>query len=82
MKIHPRLRELLIEGGITGLKQSEIIVSLRNTMKAPEIREILEEWRKEGYVQRFRLSPKTAGRPITVWRATNKILEMKDEEKT
>ena len=69
-----RLKALLIDAGLNGLPQGEITHAMRNLATAGEIMPLLEQWWKEGKVQRFELSP-DGGRPPTIWRATKKILE-------
>lgn len=69
------LRQLLLEAGVDGIKQSKITHSLLHRATSEEITQVLTIWQEVGAVQKFRISGK-AHRPYTVWRATTKLLEV------
>ena len=73
---YAKLRQLLIEAGVDGMKQSKITHHFVHQASAEELVEILNFWQEMGAVQKFRIDGK-AHRPITVWRATTKLLEVK-----
>lgn len=74
--LHFFLRDLLIQAGVVGCSQQQLTYDCRNKAKAGEIKLILKEWRKKEYVQKFVIPSKAATRPKTIWRATEKILEL------
>ena len=69
-----KIREYLISGGIHGRKQKEIVHYLCHQLLASEVVDILESWRERGWVDKFTIEGK-AHRPVTIWRATERILE-------
>lgn len=72
-----KIRAFLIAGGIYGRKQQEITHYMVHQLLASEIVEILESWRAKGWVDKFTVEG--PHRPITMWRATERILEWKEE---
>ena len=69
------LRQMLIEAGPDGLKQSHITHYFCHKAGAEELKEVLDFWKEIGAAQKFRIDGK-AHRPITIWRATQKLLEV------
>lgn len=67
-----RMRNLLLDAGTDGVKQTVILRDLRSLeINADLMLEQLEFWRAEGKVQRFTTaSGQRGGRPMTIWRAT------------
>lgn len=72
-----RLKEILIEAGTVGVKQKTLTYSLRSWTRASEIKAQLEVLLEHDHVQKFELDSEelTGGRPVTIWRATTKIME-------
>jgi hypothetical protein len=70
-----KMKQMLLEAGVEGLKQSRITHALVHQATAEQFIEVLDFWKEIGAVQKFRLDSK-AHRPITVWRATTKLLEI------
>lgn len=66
-----KLREALMQGGVTGLTQTEVLFKCRSYLKAKEIDFALHLMHELEMVQKFEVP--TAGRHKTVWRATNNI---------
>ena len=78
MSKNDRLKEFLIDAGVSGRTQQEIIIEFKNHLRSADLVKVLNQWHKLNAVQKFRVE---AGpyRPITVWRATTKLLEIEDE---
>ena len=68
-----KLRQMLLDGSTSGVKQRDITHGLEGFASAPEILQHLEAWEAEEKVQQFKVP--TKGRPGIVWRATTKLLE-------
>jgi hypothetical protein len=73
-----RIRQLLLRAGTAGIKQRYITHTLCHQLNAQEITAVLEKWRAIGAVQKFRLD-ELPHRPITMWRATEKLAEMDEK---
>lgn len=66
------LTRYLIDGGVEGRKQSDILIRLRGLITAEPIQQELEALLAANKVQKF-IVP-TAGRTAIVWRATTLLL--------
>lgn len=74
------LQHFLVTAGTQGRKQSEITSCLQSYGDAAMLIGELEIWLTEDRVQKFILPPPASGgRSVTVWRATNKILDPEHE---
>lgn len=73
-RLSEALRDLLISHGVNGINQSVITHTLMYIGDAKKLQAKLEEWRQIGAVQKFRKEGKH--RPATIWRATEKILDL------
>lgn len=69
-----RIREILLDAGVNGLKQKQITIALLHRMNAAEIVAQLEKWRKVGAVQKFYMD-ELPYHPLTMWRATTRLAE-------
>jgi hypothetical protein len=75
-----KMKATLINSGTEGISQTELIWKHRTYrvkdnprgITGEEIKEILEDWRVKGYVQRFEI--KRGKKPKRIWRATRTIL--------
>lgn len=72
-----KIRELLVEAGLTGLAQSDLSVACKNLIDAEGTRAILDVMHNLGMVQCFEGVQLGKGRPKTIWRATTKITASK-----
>lgn len=72
------MRRLLIAAELDGLAQTKIIAKCRthhtvsnpNGFKGDDIRDVLELWHRNGYVQRFDVQEGYSKKPTRIWRAT------------
>lgn len=69
-----KLASILIEAGISGIKQGVLTHKMLKHATASELTEQLEEWLELGYVQRFVYFNKT--NKVTHWRATEAIKDV------
>lgn len=76
--VKERVRELLLDAGVNGLKQTLITGPLHHDLPASELLLILERWRLVGAVQKFRIDD-VPFRPITIWRATHLLAETTED---
>lgn len=72
-----KLRDALLAGGMGGLKQSEITKKVKSHLDRDQTLAALNIMHEYGMVQRFEVPALAAGRPATVWRATNSLLDTK-----
>lgn len=69
-----RLVELLLNAGLAGVKQGDLVLALRKKATSDLIVERLELLWEQDKVQRFTVpSGKRGGRPSTYWRATEAL---------
>jgi len=73
-----KLIEFLIEGGVIGRKQAQIVTKFDAFATAKRLEQELEFLAADDRVQKFNIpaSGRRGGRRFTVWRATTKILEV------
>lgn len=72
---------MLINGGLTGIAQNEIVQSCKtynkksnpNGFTGDDIREILQDWKVRGLVQLFKVRAGYSKKPSNMWRATQDI---------
>lgn len=77
------LIDYLVSSGTQGRNTSEILRRFQNRVASDQITSELESYQVEGRVQKFTYPPKGGkGRPTTVWRATTKMLELNNVDKT
>lgn len=75
------MKRLLISAELNGIPQSKILLKCRtyhassnpNGFTCDDIREILNDWKLRGLVQRFEIREGYAKKPTRIWRATNDI---------
>jgi hypothetical protein len=72
-----KLRDALLAGGMGGLKQSEITKRVKTHLDRDQVIAALDLMHEYGMVQRFEVPNLGAGRPATVWRATNALVDTK-----
>lgn len=71
------VRDKLIAAGLDGIKQSDITKSLQSRSNASEIKTILDVMHELKMVQRFQGVQLGQGRPVTIWRATQSLINGK-----
>jgi hypothetical protein len=71
------LIDFMIEGGLIGRKQSEIIIRFDHVATIAQIVAELEFHAAEDKIQKFVMHPtgRKGGRSYIIWRATTKIME-------
>lgn len=68
-----KLRRMLLGAGTVGLSQSDLNQRSRTKVfQVEHMLETLEEWKRRGWVQSFRVRG-PSGHPMMIWRATNKL---------
>jgi hypothetical protein len=72
------LIEFLIEGGVIGRKQAQIITRFDSFASAKRLEQELEFLAADDRVQKFNIPAmgRRGGRRCVIWRATTKILEV------
>ncbi len=68
-----KLRETLIEAGISGCTQTTLLTKCRNYINAEEMTTALVIMQELGMVQQFKSIGGTVGKPSTTWRGTRDI---------
>lgn len=73
------LVKFMIEGGLLGHKQSKIVSKFDTHVTAAQLENELEFLAADDCVQKFNIpsAGRRGGRRCVVWRATNKILEIR-----
>ncbi len=65
----------MITKSLEGYPHAEFIQKCRTKLfKTDDIVEILTDWKIRGLVQKFEVKIATSKRPVSIWRATDKIL--------
>jgi len=74
MKLKEKMRLQLILKGAEGWQQTDFVRKVRtHVWTVAHVKEILEDWRMRGLVQKFVVKKETSKRPVTIWRATKLI---------
>lgn len=71
------IRDKLLAVGVGGIKQGDLTKSLQGRANADEIKTILNVMHDLGMVQRFENIQVGRGRPVTLWRALQSLLNTK-----
>ena len=68
------VKQMLIQGGMNGIKQSHFTAELKRHVTAEELLEELEALRTRGVVDKYVLRRNKRGAPTTIWRANRNIV--------
>lgn len=71
------LRDKLLAAGMAGTTQGKLTAALQRYMNAEHLKTILAIMHELGFVQKFEGIQVERGRPSTLWRATNSLLDSK-----
>jgi hypothetical protein len=71
------VRDKVLAGGMGGIKQGDLTKSLQGRATADEIKTILNVMHDLGMVQRFENIQVGRGRPVTIWRAQQGLVNSK-----
>lgn len=76
IRLKTKMKNELMSKGLEGYPQTPFILKVRTKLfKTVDILEILKDWKTRGLVQNFYVKTSTSKKPVSVWRATTKILE-------
>lgn len=68
-----KVRKLLVEGGLAGITQSDLLKGVRPTLNAAQLQTLLIAMKELDLVQQFTFQLHEAGKPTTMWRATKAL---------
>lgn len=69
-----KIRDKILSAGITGAAQREITKACSGYLDSRTMRNALDIMHELGFVQRFEVPAVAAGRPTTIWRATQALV--------
>lgn len=75
MRLKTKMRNLLVAADLKGVPHAEFIQKVRTQVfPSKVVREILADWHSRDLVQKFSVRTPISKKPVTVWRATQRIL--------
>lgn len=75
IRLKKKMQRELVNAGVEGYPHQKLILKCRTKLwSVDDLKEILEDWRARGLVQKFTVKLATSKRPVTIWRATKAIL--------
>lgn len=76
IRLKHKMRQILMAAGTEGIMHSPLIQKCRTkNFTAEVVREVLEDWRSRGLIDKYYVKTPTSKKPVIIWRANRNIVE-------